>query len=391
MHKRLYLLAAILAACGFTTSATAQQGMPGSHYGYSPAEYAMAAYQDPSGPPGMPGMMGGPSCDAGGGCGCGAACGGAGCGCGCCQGWCHKINVFGEYLYLRARNAEVAYAVPIDGALGAPPEEVQVGPVAIVDPDYDSAFRFGAGFTLNECNAVVVTYTQFDTTTADAVTLPGGAPATAIIDSLVSHPELDAAVGPLDAAANLQIQFKTLDVDYKGLIAYCDDYKVNYLIGARWGQIHQHFNASFTDIGLDTVRSDVEFDGGGLRLGLEGERYATNTGFFAYGKAVSSLVGGEFKTRYQSRDLIADTLIADTSWRSGRIITINDLEVGIGWRNYCDNLRLNVGYTYSFWTNTVLTREWINAVQQNNFVDQSDNFNGLISFDGLTARVEVLW
>jgi hypothetical protein len=39
----------------------------------------------------------------------------------------------------------------------------------------------------------------------------------------------------------------------------------------------------------------------------------------------------------------------------------------------------------------VTTKEWINSIQENNFVDPSDNYNGMITFDGLTARVEVLW
>jgi hypothetical protein len=39
----------------------------------------------------------------------------------------------------------------------------------------------------------------------------------------------------------------------------------------------------------------------------------------------------------------------------------------------------------------VRTNEWINAVQNNNFTDPSDNFEGLMTFDGLTARVELRW
>lgn len=47
---------------------------------------------------------------------------------------------------------------------------------------------------------------------------------------------------------------------------------------------------------------------------------------------------------------------------------------------------------YSSWFNTLKTNEWINSVRQNNFVDPADTtLDGMISFDGLTARVEVLW
>ena len=35
--------------------------------------------------------------------------------------------------------------------------------------------------------------------------------------------------------------------------------------------------------------------------------------------------------------------------------------------------------------------ELIDAVQANNFTDRSDNFKGMMTFDGFTARVELLW
>ena len=83
--------------------------------------------------------------------------------------------------------------------------------------------------------------------------------------------------------------------------------------------------------------------------------------------------------------------LTNTNWEADRIVTILDLEAGIGWHNFTDNLRLSVGYMVSQWFNTVKVNEWINAVQQNNFVDPSDNFKGMIAFDGLTAKIELLW
>ena len=54
----------------------------------------------------------------------------AGCN-GCCDAWAHFTSIYGGLLYLRPRNADVAYGVPIDGPLdsssnGGP---IQVGPV----------------------------------------------------------------------------------------------------------------------------------------------------------------------------------------------------------------------------------------------------------------------
>jgi hypothetical protein len=382
MHAKSLVCAAALAAL-LANVAAAQYGggYPGTIGDASP--YAMTAYQPAEEMPSV--MAGGPACGAG--VSCGDGCGGCGGGCGgCCQGWCHRVNVFGEFLYLRARNAEVAYAVPIDGGLLPGDPVIQTGPVEVVDPDGQAGFRIGAGFTLDECSQIVATYSYINSTTTDAVTLPGTGD---VLRSLVSSP-INIATDGLDAAAALDIQFDLIDLDYKGLFAFCDDYKLNYLVGVRYASLDQDFASISATNGIAGVVSDVEFEGVGLRLGLEGERYGRNRQWFVYGKSAVSFIGGEFRTAYQSFDQ-GDALITDTSWRSGRIVTITDLEVGVGWRNHCDNFRVSLGYMYSFWHNTVMTREWINAVQENNFVDPSDNFEGLLTFDGLTIRAEVLW
>lgn len=395
MQAKLLVFAATLAALfGWTSTASAQYGPGAGPYGggggYPSAPYGiaqmpgglgMAAYQ----PAPPPEASGGISCtDAA--CGCGdASC------CDDCPGWCHRINVFGEFLYLRPRNAEIAYAVPINGNL-APGGQVQIGPVATLDPDYEPAFRGGVGFTLNECSAVVATYTNFESRTLDAVQLVGGGPDNPALWPLILSPFVfNPNILTLDAAALMDLNFELIDVDYKGLIAYNCDYRVNYVVGARYAQLDQLVAATYTaGVTTNNVVSAVNFDGAGLKLGLEGEYYACNSQFYAYGKGYASMIGGEFRTSYFSAS-DADPSIVDTSWSAGRLIGIYDLEVGVGWRNCCDSIRLSVGYSYSIWTNVVKNNEWINSVQQNNFVDPSDNYRGLLTFDGLTAKAELLW
>lgn len=103
----------------------------------------------------------------------------------------------------------------------------------------------------------------------------------------------------LDADAEDRIQFQLIDVDYRGLLAYCCDYKMGYVVGVRYARLEQEFAAQFQTNNVDTVLSNINFDGVGLRLGLEGERYGRNKQWFAYGKGVVSLVGGEFSSTYR--------------------------------------------------------------------------------------------
>ena len=68
-----------------------------------------------------------------------------------------------------------------------------------------------------------------------------------------------------------------------------------------------------------------------------------------------------------------------------------DLEAGLGWQSFTGNLRLSMGYLVSGWYNTVQVNDFINSVQTNSFADPADNMQGLFTYDGLTAKVEVLW
>ncbi|MEX2174317.1 MAG: Lpg1974 family pore-forming outer membrane protein [Pirellulaceae bacterium] len=412
MHAKSWVWAATLAAlAGIGLEAHAQYGpmnpygqpglsppgmmQPGMMPGMMPPGMAHPGMMPPQGmpPPGMmqAGYAGPQAMGPGGMPGCGSAAPG---GCGACDdcnsgGWCHKWNVFGEFLYLRARNAEVAYAVPIDGNITDPSDPAfQVGEVQTVDPNYQPGFRFGFGFTLDECSAFQLTYTQLDADANDSLVLPGGLGAP-VARSLVSPLPINAAVDTLDAEAHLAVQFKLLDADYKGLLAYNDDYRIGYVVGARYAKLNQEFDALYQVNGFETVATDVEFEGVGLKLGLDAERYGRNRQWFVYGRGDVAFVGGEFRADYFGSNQ-ADDVVVDTSWEAGRLVTITDLEVGLGWENHCGNLRLSTGYMYSMWFNTVRTNDWIDGVRNNNFTDLSD-CDGMMTFDGLTARVEFLW
>jgi len=402
MHTKSIVIAALLAAlAGAGNSALAQYGQS-SPYGYPGMQSGPMMGPGMMGPGTMPGMYdpglmrggvmpAGYRTAAGGGPGCtDPACTTAGCDDDCCGGgYSHCWSVFGEFLYLRPRDAEVAYAVPIDGNITDPSDPVfPVGEIQVVDPDYQPGFRAGFTRTCSECSLVAVTYSQLDADANDTLVVPGGL--NVVARSLVSPLPINAAVDTLDAEAHLFIQFKTLDIDYKSLIAYCDDYRVAVVVGARYGKLNQEFDAIFETNGFDTVETDVEFEGAGIKLGLEAERFGRNRQCFIYGKGDVSFLGGESRATYfGSND--ADESIVDTSWKAGRMVTVTNVEAGLGWQNCCGNLRLSAGYSFSTWYNIVRTNEWINAVQKNNFADESDNLFGFMSFDGINARVEVLW
>lgn len=306
----------------------------------------------------------------------------------CCPPfWAHRTGVFGEYLLLRARDAEVAYAVPINGPIDpAQPSPIQVGPVAIVDPDYSSGFRVGGSWTLDQCTSLVGTYTFFESHTTSAVNVDPPL----VLRPLVTHPgTLNAGSDYLPGSADLNVDFQFADVDYRAIWWLGECSAVNWSVGARYAQLTQDFDVQFGDTGTrDSVATAVDFDGGGIRVGVDGERHHGAHGFLLYGKGLLSLVAGEFSAFYlQGTD--QDHEIVNTAWKAGRLVPILDLELGAGWQSPCGHFRVTAGYLVSMWFNTLTTDSWIRSVQQNNFVGQADAISyDTLTFDGFTARAE---
>ena len=148
--------------------------------------------------------------------------------------------------------------------------------------------------------------------------------------------------------------------------------------------------SQFEPIIRENVDTDVNFDGAGIRLGLEGERTANCCNVFVYGKASASFLGGEFQGNYLQSS--ADNpAIAETDWREARLVSILDCEVGVGWTSCDGHVRASAGYMVSGWLNVVKTPEFIAAVQANQYHGPDKIDGNALVFDGLVTRLEVRW
>jgi len=293
-----------------------------------------------------------------------------------------KWQFFAEALYMRARDAEVVYGVPFNGPVTSPPDPpIQVGRTGVVDFDYEPAFRVGYSGAVGDCATVGVTYSYFQAATADDIHTQ----APYVIRSMVAHPStLAAASDGLDAVAQFSMDYDLIDADYRRVFSCSPLHTMNYLVGARYANLNQDFSSQYAVNGLETVTTNINFEGGGIRLGLEGERYARCSGWMIYGNAAASFVAGEFRGQYAQGQAF-DASVVDTSWKAGRIVSMLDLEVGVGWTSCSGRLRMTAGYFVSGWFNTVKTDEFIQAVKTNNFIDLGDR----LTFDGLSVRGEL--
>jgi hypothetical protein len=311
----------------------------------------------------------------------------------------HRTSVFGEFLFLRARDAEVAYALPIEEPALFDADIEPVGPVAVVDPDYEPAFRVGGNWAVHEGNSIAAQYTRLRVEATSAAAAGAGT----VIFPLVALPEELSDINFESASARLDIEVDQVDVDFRGLWAGCEcnnyAFAVNYLAGAQYAMLDQSFAATyvfeedgeFPVFESTSVDSAIRFDGIGMRLGLQGERYFPNSGVFVYGSGVTTILFGEFDASFRQAETEDEEdvpVVANfTSWSAGRVVPVVDLELGAGWLGVNRHLRLSAGYRVSAWFNVVTTDDWIWAVQNSDFRDM----DGTLTFDGLVTRAEWLF
>lgn len=301
--------------------------------------------------------------------------------CGCTLG----LAVYGGSIYWRPRDADVAFAAPIDGPIvdGGDANPIFVGPVAVADPDFEPGFFAGFQWGLDCGSFLDVRYTMLETNT-NGLTQTG---APQVIRSLVAHPSTNsAATDFLRAEARLSIDLDYLDASYRHLFHAGPKHAVHYFVGSRYARLDQRFTSLFTNNGTETVQTDLDFDGAGIMLGLDAVRFCCCHGFNFYANTSASFVAGRFRGNY-FQGTNSDPIIVDTQWEAGRIVPILDLELGVGWTSKKGHFSVGAGYMVGAWFNTPNTEDFIHAVQYGDFSDT----DAALSFDGLTAHAELRW
>lgn len=301
----------------------------------------------------------------------------------CCpEFWEHRTGAFAEFLYLSPGNVDFAYAMPVDGTTAT---AVPIGSVAVIDPDYNPGFRVGGMWALDSCSSFVATYSWYESHATHSQSVAGGGVGGAgpFMQALTVHPStVDVAADSLDAAARYDIDFQTADLVYKGLIRGTCYSSLNYVLGLRYGHLDQDFAARYTVNGQTDVMTDIDFDGIGPRIGLLGERLIGH-GLLVYAKGHANFLIGDFNASYEQVNVF-DGVQARSSIEDDRIVSLLEMELGLGWQDCCGNCRVTAGYLVQAWYNTMTTPAYIRSVQSSGF----DEVDETLTFDGLTIRAE---
>ena len=219
-------------------------------------------------------------------------------------------------------------------------------------------------------------------------TIGGGA---GTVGSLVHHPAASilGSSGPVQGFYNIDAQM--IDLDYRKLWRGCCDYWINWSVGARYAHLEQEFLQTGTFAGslggaINTATA-IDFEGAGLKFGLDGEKLMGKRGFSGYGRFAVAPMIGEFRSNYLMRNTTTSVDLAAARWSDDRFVTNLEYELGLRWTSCNGCLRLSAGYLAQFWYDTITTPGFVDAVQANNYSDVGDT----LSFDGFVTRVEVVW
>ena len=322
-------------------------------------------------------------------------CDSMGCSSGCCGGrcclpwWAHKSSFSGEFLYLHATDADVAHAQQQNGIGGA--GTVPFGQIGKTNPHHEPAVRLAFNKAFTDCTSLAMSYTFYESNsiaTLEPPVIPGGGGA---VGSLAHHPgaAITASAGPVNAAYD--IDYQLADIVFRSLWKGNDCFAVNWSVGGRYGHLEQQFQQlgvyAGGAAGIIETSSNIDFDGGGLMFGLDGERRIGCGGWSIYSRGSVSALSGRFHSDYRLNNNTTDVLLAEADWEDDRIVTLLDLEAGLSWTGMQRKWRASAGYLTSFWFNTVTTSEFINTVQANSY----DGVDDTLKFEGLTARIERRW
>ncbi len=304
----------------------------------------------------------------------------------------HRTGAFAEFLYLFPGSTDFAYAIEqTDPAVvgAASP----TGPVGISSVPSQPGYRVGFSVALSNCTSLLASYTRWDGDDSDVLNRNG----TNILNSQFLHPSTGTVGnGSVQARAAQDMSFQFADVAYRHLWRATDATSLNWRLGFRYGNMEQGLVASQTlgvGTGLNTVRTDIDFDGYGLTTGADFERFSTCSGLLIYGKTLGSLLAGDWKASYRQTNQFGGGVIANNI-EDTRVTPIWELEAGLGWRSKTGAIRVSAGYQTTFWFDAMTTRSYLDAVRQGgnqpNLGQTIDlGLGETATFNGLVTRIEL--
>ncbi|HEX6963979.1 MAG TPA: Lpg1974 family pore-forming outer membrane protein, partial [Lacipirellula sp.] len=298
-----------------------------------------------------------------------------------------KYSFFGEFLFLHPTGTDIVHAQQQDGVGGA--GTVPFGETIANDFHYEPGVRIGGDMAVGPTSSIAASYTYFESNAQSTAPPPAGATLPAV-GSLVHVPGAAVQGTPGTLQSRSVLDFQLANAEYRTRLHQGPRSWLSGGLGLQYAHLEQEFGQTgpfLFPAGTLVTQSNVEFDGGGPRLSLDGGRNIGNRGFSIYARSSVSPMAGQFHADYSLRNATTVDQLALARWKDDRVMTVFDYELGLAWTGPRRRWRFSAGYLQSHWFNAATPNEFIPAVQSSDYHDVSET----ITFDGLTARVEHLW
>ncbi len=280
-----------------------------------------------------------------------------------------------DYLLLKARTRPLDFAIVGTNRSDFGPQ----GDVRSLNWNTASGFRVGAGYRLpGEGWEAGFNYTYFHDNANDLA----GRPAGGSLFPTLTHPGM---VEVADSAlADAKLNYNVYDVEVGKHFHPSEALDVRAFAGPRFATIGLENNAYYNggDARNDHVHSRIDFNGGGLRMGAEGQ-WSIWKGLGLYARGGASLMSGTFRsTLTETTNSGASTLVNVTD-RFHKMVPVAELGLGVSWKYR--NWRVSAGYELV---------NWFGAVDSPDFVDDShlgkmSRRTGDLGLEGLVLRAEL--
>jgi len=192
--------------------------------------------------------------------------------------------------------------------------------------------------------------------------------------TLWGHPNGDIA-GSLESAnsahAKWSLHYNVLDLEMGRSFWVGRHFALRPFIGARGAWINQHFDIHYNYMTAPTtkgdIRADSDFEGGGVRMGLD-MRFILLGGWSFYSVASASMLYGYYDCNFKEH--WNATVVAKSKDNFHNAVSTGQLSLGVRWDTYVHKDRYHFGL-YAGWEQNI----WFGINKMNHFFHNLDEGN----------------
>jgi hypothetical protein len=179
------------------------------------------------------------------------------------------------------------------------------------------------------------------------------------------------------------VNYNVFDLEFGHTFRPCENVSVRVFAGPRFADIDQEFGAVYDglDADRDRVGSRLNFDGGGARVGGEGN-WAVWQGVGLYARGAASLLAGDFRATLTEANSDGTAPIVGVTDRFRKLVPV--LELGLGLSYQYRGWRVAAGYEFINWFGLLDTPDFVSDTHFGKVARRV----GDLGFDGLVLRAE---